>query len=334
MPGVRLNFSKSTVGLSLGVPGARYTINSKGRRTVTAGIPGTGLYDVTTLSSGRTSRSKRVEEALEHPLETQREPRPGLFASKAERALHALFLDIYGSQTRRDTAAEVLQAAKEVLALHPRLKSPLELIIFLHGIREDETKVETYAMAGDLWQRRSELFKDKIVLKYFVGIYPSVSVTRGIFTSGPYDAQTLGFLVSEVLQMESKYAEAIAVLTDMKADQLVGISLADIEISAGDYDGAIETTEDIENVDDATAMMLILRGIAFREKNLDDAANECFKRAIAKKDRSEGVIHRALFERAMTYKKLGKKAAAKKDLEKILVDDPESAGVTEALADL
>jgi tetratricopeptide (TPR) repeat protein len=120
----------------------------------------------------------------------------------------------------------------------------------------------------------------------------------------------------------------------MQPTQLVGIALADVEITAGDFDGAIETTEDIENEDDATAMMLVLRGIAFREKGLDDAALECFKRAIAKKDRTEGVIHRGLYERAMTYKKLGKKAAAKKDLEKILVDDPQSAGVNEALAAL
>jgi hypothetical protein len=52
LPGVRLNFSKETVGLSFGVPGARYTMNSKGRRTVSTGIPGTGLYNVETLSSG------------------------------------------------------------------------------------------------------------------------------------------------------------------------------------------------------------------------------------------------------------------------------------------
>ena len=44
LPGVRLNFSKETVGLSFGVPGARYTMNSKGRRTFSTGIPGTGLY--------------------------------------------------------------------------------------------------------------------------------------------------------------------------------------------------------------------------------------------------------------------------------------------------
>ena len=45
-PGVRLNFNTDSVGMSFGVPGARYTINSKGRRTVTAGFPGTGHDNV------------------------------------------------------------------------------------------------------------------------------------------------------------------------------------------------------------------------------------------------------------------------------------------------
>ena len=334
IPGLRLNFNKDSVGMSFGVPGARYSVNSKGRRTASIGIPGTGLYDVTTLSTGRTSRRNATEEDFAPPVMGENEPRPGLFASKAECALHAFFRDIYGYDDSKDGAVVVVAGAKALLEQYPQLKAPLELIIFLHGIREDETEIETYAMAQDLWQRRAEIFKDKLVRKYFVGIYPSVSITRGIFSSGRYDAQTLGHLVTEVLQLEEKYEEAIAVLTDMRPDQLVGISLADIEITAGDFDGAIETTEDIENVDDGTAMMLILRGIAFREKGLDDGAIECFKRAIAKKDRAEGVIHRALYERAMTYKKLGKKSMAKKDLEKILVDDPQAGGVTEALADL
>jgi tetratricopeptide (TPR) repeat protein len=182
-----------------------------------------------------------------------------------------------------------------------------------------------------MWVERMQVFNDRLVRKYFVGIYPQVQITAGIYSIGTYTSQTLGFIVSELLQKEGKYAEAIEVLNQMRPDQLVGISLADIEITSGDFDAAIETTEDIENEDDATAMMLVLRGIAFREKDLNDAALECFKRAIAKKARSEGVIHRALFERATTYKKLGKKAAAKKDLEKILVDDPKAEGVTEAL---
>ena len=41
--GVRLNFNKNSVGLSIGGKGYCYTINSKGRRTAHVGIPGTGL---------------------------------------------------------------------------------------------------------------------------------------------------------------------------------------------------------------------------------------------------------------------------------------------------
>ncbi len=40
----RLNFSKSGLGFSFGVPGARVGVNSKGKKYVRGGIPGTGLY--------------------------------------------------------------------------------------------------------------------------------------------------------------------------------------------------------------------------------------------------------------------------------------------------
>ena len=39
LPGVRLNFSKETVGLSFGVPGARYTINSKVEERLARAFP-------------------------------------------------------------------------------------------------------------------------------------------------------------------------------------------------------------------------------------------------------------------------------------------------------
>jgi lipoprotein NlpI len=45
-------------------------------------------------------------------------------------------------------------------------------------------------------------------------------------------------------------------------------------------------------------------------------------------------LHRALFERAETYIRLGKKAMAIKDLEKILVDEPQYPEVEEKLASI
>jgi tetratricopeptide (TPR) repeat protein len=207
-----------------------------------------------------------------------------------------------------------------------------DLITFLHGVTDDKTKIDALALGKHLWSNRASVFNEPLVSKYFKGITPSAQITRGISSNEIYNAQTLGFIYAEVLQSEEKYDDALTVLDQMIPDQLVAISIADIELITKKYDEAIETTEDIENEDDATAMLLVLRGIAFREKTLNDAAVECFKRALSRKDRSEGLLHRALFERAETYARMGKKAMAVKDLEKILVDEPQYPEVEEKLA--
>lgn len=47
MPGVRLNFSKTGVGFSAGIPGLRYTKRADGKNQRTVSIPGTGISHVT-----------------------------------------------------------------------------------------------------------------------------------------------------------------------------------------------------------------------------------------------------------------------------------------------
>lgn len=332
MPGVRLNFNKDSIGLSLGVKGAHYTMNSKGRRTISAGIPGTGLYSVETLSSGRNTRSSR--QSSEPPQEIYSgPPAPGLFAAKNERDLNRFLLDIYNADSK-DTPQEVVDKAAILKTNHPALAPIANLLTFLHGVTADVVNVDLDALGKELWTNRGIYFNDSLVIKYLSGIRPAARITRGISTNEIYNAQTLGFIYAELLQSQDKIEEALAVLDEMDPDQLVAISIADIELMEKKYDEAIETTEDIENEDDATAMLLVLRGIAFREKSLEDAAIECFKRALSHKDRSEGLKHRALFERAETYSRLGKKAMAIKDLEKILVDEPNYPEVAEKLATL
>ena len=49
----KLNFSKSGVGFSFGVPGARVGVNAKGKKYVRGGIPGTGLYYQSSLPDGQ-----------------------------------------------------------------------------------------------------------------------------------------------------------------------------------------------------------------------------------------------------------------------------------------
>lgn len=56
-PGVKINLNKKSVGVTIGGKGARYTVNTSGQRTLSTGIPGTGLYFVET-SKGKKGSGK------------------------------------------------------------------------------------------------------------------------------------------------------------------------------------------------------------------------------------------------------------------------------------
>lgn len=72
-PGVKLNFSKSGMSVSSGVPGFRKTINTKGQVTTTVGIPGTGLYYVDTKRAG-SNQSSRSRNTRTQPTIAQTQP--------------------------------------------------------------------------------------------------------------------------------------------------------------------------------------------------------------------------------------------------------------------
>ncbi len=62
-PGVRFNVSSKSVGISAGVKGLRYSINSRHGSRVTASIPNTGLYYTT--SGGRSRKTPAYNQQRE-----------------------------------------------------------------------------------------------------------------------------------------------------------------------------------------------------------------------------------------------------------------------------
>lgn len=56
-PGVRLNLSNKSFGVRVGPKGVGYSVNSSGRRTVSAGLPGTGLHVSETTKAGSPGNS-------------------------------------------------------------------------------------------------------------------------------------------------------------------------------------------------------------------------------------------------------------------------------------
>jgi Protein of unknown function (DUF4236) len=64
-PGVRVRLNAKSTSVSFGGKGMRYTVNSKGRRTATAGIPGTGMS--VRHTSGTRRKTPRPHGQRRHP---------------------------------------------------------------------------------------------------------------------------------------------------------------------------------------------------------------------------------------------------------------------------
>src|SRR5215475_274276 len=106
-PGVRLNFSKSGIGYSVGVKGYRVTHQVDGRTRRTASLPGTGLSYVTTSGRARPRAQSR-------PVALEPAPpvaKPGWFAPSGEKELYRAF------EARDATAAAAVATEHPALAL-------------------------------------------------------------------------------------------------------------------------------------------------------------------------------------------------------------------------
>ena len=73
LPGIKLNFGKSGMSVSAGVPGFRKTFHTSGRVTTSVGIPGTGISYVTTENGNRAPRNQRQ---FRNEPSTYHEPTP------------------------------------------------------------------------------------------------------------------------------------------------------------------------------------------------------------------------------------------------------------------
>ena len=133
--------------------------------------------------------------------------------------------------------------------------------------------------------------------------------------------------------LELSIAEGVTAELPVNRDA-VGLALAELYAQTERWEDVIELTEGITNEDDASALLCVFRGQAFREQGFHDAAHEALKEALRSRSRAAPIRHRALAERAQNYLAQGKRAMARKDLERILAEDSAYEGVREQLAAL
>ena len=345
IPGVKFRLNKRSVGLTFGKGPFHYTVNSRGRRTASAGIPGTGMYyqkasggvPYTRSRSGsspsaRAAAANNTFEEVAAPIASgtpaemfatalQRK-KPGLFASGSEKRLHKALLssdagavnELANSEPRVSLAAHTFAA-----------------LMIADDSAEASRECEAHIVAA-LTLGLPET--DPFISKYAASVACSLGVTPQLSVSMPLSRVLLVLLYIENLQEQKRFDDAAKYLESEPVNPYVTLSKAELFVSMERWDDIITLTTGIENTDDFSALMLAYRGIAFREQGFFDAAREAFADALRSKKRSVEIRHLSLFARAQASIDQNRHAAARKDLEKILNEDPDYPGLRDEIAKL
>jgi hypothetical protein len=142
--------------------------------------------------------------------------------------------------------------------------------------------------------------EDKFVSNYLFTRL-ALSIAEGVTAELPVNRDAVGLALSELKQDHGDLAGAIDVVEQLEPTTYSAVSLAELYAENGRWDDVIELTEGITNADDASALLCVFRGQAFREQGFHDAAHEALKEALRSRSRPAEIRHLALSERAANY---------------------------------
>ena len=315
-PGVKVNVSKRGVGASVGGKGGRYSVHSSGRRTVSAGsgvVPGVYYQKSVSAKGSSNSASRSAPAPQAAPAAAKK---PGLFAPKGEKQLYKAV----GSQDA--------QAMRQVGDDYADFRLASYSLAGLAMVTDQPE--EASRLLSDAFATGEDPAEDKFISTY-LRTRLELSIAEGITAELPVNRDAVGLALAELKQDDGDLDGAIDVVEQLEPTTYSAVSLAELYADAERWDDVIELTDGMKNEDDASALLCVFRGQAFREQGFYDAAHEALKEALRARSRGAEIRHHALAERAQNYLAQGKKAMARKDYERILAEDSSYEGVREQL---
>lgn len=305
-----MTFSPRGVSTSIGVRGARVTRGANGRITRTLGVPGTGVSHTSTIRPATRSRSRQSS----LPSSSVPPAGPNLFSPKYEKDFH------------KAKSLDTIQDYQRLVNLYPEARISGSFMLALKFIEDKQYPLALQALES-IWELNDKIDADPLFRKYLGLKGFEVGIAEGVVAELNLNRDAIGLFLAETLQNQNRLERAIEVVEDLYPTQTTALSLADLYVAAKKWPDVIEISNGIVNVDDATCLILVYRGIAFRESGYIDASKETFKEALKSKKRSMVVRHRGHAERALTYMADGKSALALKEVEKIMAENPNDEGV-------
>lgn len=181
-PGVKLNLNKKSTSVTLGGKGVHYTVNSKGKRTASVGIPGTGLSY--SESSGGTKKKKSSGSSSMQPKQTTPQNTSEANGGKKNKwwvwvIIAVLAIGIIGSPTEdtSDSVPETTTAIETVTEV--TTDSAAVINTETETTTETETNTETIAETEPETETASEIeiYSEAAISTETAASAESVSVT-------------------------------------------------------------------------------------------------------------------------------------------------------------
>ena len=205
-PGVRLRVNAKSTSISLGGKGMRYTVNSKGRRTTTVGVPGTGVSVRRTSGTRRKAPSRAA--AASQPARARSAPasppKPGLFAPKGEKRLYDIVAGAQG------VSADVTAARCEQVATRfPRQRIAALTLAGLFALSTD--RAMAIRTLGEVFASRVEIADDEFLRRHApVKSFPMRANGRDVAVPLSRDLIGMRLVQLHALAREFDWAESAA----------------------------------------------------------------------------------------------------------------------------
>jgi hypothetical protein len=158
-PGVRVRVNAKSTSVTVGGKAARYTVNSKGRRTATAKVPGTGVSVQHTSGTRGSAPSRRAAASQAAQVSSvSAAPKPGLFAPKGEKRLYRIL-------ARTDLSATGYAArCEEVAGKFPGQRIAALTLAGMFALSEDSALA--IRALGEVFASGVEVADDEFLRRY------------------------------------------------------------------------------------------------------------------------------------------------------------------------
>lgn len=276
-PGIRLNLSKSGLGVSAGVRGARIGVNSRGTYT-SVGIPGTGIYSTSYSKNGRKGYAK----SSLVPTQTNASGGKSLLAITA--VIVGIAVPLVG----------LIMACIAIIYFYKRSKSPKY-------------------QAGQRIKKAKGLFKDG---KYDEA-EPLLSEAKKLDSSNSEVDYLLGGALhnQHKYKQAAPYLET-ALKLDPTHDETI-ISLANCYFNLEQYNKAIPLIQNMPGGWESNLKSLQLLGLSFASLKKYDLAIDVFKKAPLLKRNLDSDLLELHYNLGLVYEKSGSNTNALKHFKKV-----------------